>query len=48
MGAGIDKKGEVNNRMQLYQNQFAQTMANLLGYTFVSNHTTGEAIQYKR
>ncbi|MEI6264516.1 MAG: alkaline phosphatase family protein [Sphingobacteriia bacterium] len=46
IGAGIEKKGEVNNRMQLYQNQFAQTMAHLLGYTFTSNHPIGAVIPY--
>jgi hypothetical protein len=31
--------------MQLYQEQFAQTMAKLLGYTFKADHPIGEEIK---
>jgi hypothetical protein len=48
IGTGVDKKGEVNKSMQLYQNQFAQTMAHLLGFTFTSNHPTGAIIPYSK
>lgn len=38
MGPGIVKKGEVNQRMQLFQAQVAQTVAKVLGKVFKTNH----------
>jgi hypothetical protein len=38
LGAGIEAKGEIKNNEQLYQAQIAQTIARLLGYTFVAGH----------
>lgn len=38
IGPGIAAKGEINTNMQIYQQQFAQTIAGLLGYTFKANH----------
>lgn len=45
MGPGIKATGEMKEPMQLYQKQFAQTMANLLGYNFTAEHPIGEAIK---
>lgn len=47
MGPGIKAKGEIKEPMHLYQKQFAQTMANLLGFTFKASHPIGEAINLK-
>jgi bisphosphoglycerate-independent phosphoglycerate mutase (AlkP superfamily) len=44
MGPGIAAKGEIKTPMQLYQKQFAQTMASLLGFTFKAEHPIGERI----
>ena len=38
MGVGIPSKGEMKNDIQLYQDQFAQTMAKLMGYTYKAKH----------
>jgi hypothetical protein len=45
LAPGMPAKGEVKSGMQLYQGQFAQTIAKLLGYTFVANHPVGEEIK---
>lgn len=45
MGPGIKATGEMKEPVQLYQKQFAQTMANLLGYNFKAEHPVGEAIK---
>jgi hypothetical protein len=45
IGPGITAKGEIQGDMQLYQKQFAQTMASLLGLTFTAEHPVGEKIQ---
>jgi bisphosphoglycerate-independent phosphoglycerate mutase (AlkP superfamily) len=37
LGAGIAPKGEIKTGEQLYQAQMAQTIAHLLGYTFIAN-----------
>lgn len=44
MGPGIQAKGEVKTNQQLYQKQFAQTMAAVLGLTFTAEHPIGEKI----
>lgn len=44
MGPQIDAKGEMTNENQLYQNQFAQTMAKIMGYTFGANHPIANEI----
>jgi bisphosphoglycerate-independent phosphoglycerate mutase (AlkP superfamily) len=44
MGPGINAKGEVKQPEQLYQKQFAQTIAHLLGFHFRCEHTVGEKI----
>ena len=38
IGTGIAAKGEQKDNVQLYQQQFAQTIAKLLGYTFKASH----------
>lgn len=44
MGAGIPAKGEVKTEQQFYQQQFAQTMAKLMGFTFKANHPIAKEI----
>ncbi|NRT13855.1 hypothetical protein HNP99_000180 [Flavobacterium sp. 28A] len=44
MGPQIEPKGEMKNENQLYQNQFAQTMAKIMGYTFEANHPIANEI----
>jgi hypothetical protein len=41
----VKARGEVKENMQLYQKQFAQTMASLLGLTFKAEHPIGEKIK---
>lgn len=48
MGPGIKAKGEVKSTQQLYQKQFAQTMAAILGLTFTAEHPIGEKIDLNR
>lgn len=48
MGPGIPAKGEVKINQQLYQKQFAQTMAAILGLTFTAEHPIGEKIDLNR
>lgn len=45
MGPGIPAKGEVKTSQQLYQKQFAQTMAAILGMHFTAEHPVGEKIE---
>ncbi|MEO8721532.1 MAG: hypothetical protein ABI297_03645 [Ginsengibacter sp.] len=44
MGPDTPAKGEVKSDMQIYQKQFAQTMAALLGLKFVANHVVENGI----
>lgn len=44
IGTGILPKGEVKTETQLYQNQFAQTIAKLLGYTYKAEHPIAKEI----
>ncbi len=44
MAPGITGKGELKTSMQLYQKQFAQTMASLLGFRYAPVHPVGKAI----
>lgn len=48
MGPGITAKGEIKNNQQLYQRQFAQTIAGLLGFKFTAEHPIGEKIDLNR
>jgi hypothetical protein len=45
IGAGVIVKGEMKNETQLYQEQFAQTIAKLLGYTFKADHPVAKEIR---
>ena len=45
MGPNTPLGGEVKSDVQLYQKQFAQTMAKLMGYTFKANHPIAEEIK---
>jgi arylsulfatase A-like enzyme len=44
MGPTIDATGEMKNETQLFQEQFAQTIAKLLGYTFTAEHPIAKEI----
>ena len=41
---GVPAKGELKNNAQVYQQQLAQTMANLLGETFKAKHPIAESL----
>jgi len=45
MGPTIDPVGEKKNNAQVYQNQFAQTIAKLLGYTYKAKHPIAKEIK---
>jgi hypothetical protein len=45
MGPGIPAKGEVKTAGQVYQAQYAQTIAHLLGFTFTATHPVARAFQ---
>ena len=45
LGPDSPALGEVKTQGQIYQDQFAQTAAKLLGFTFTANHPVGEPIQ---
>ncbi|MEO6542057.1 MAG: alkaline phosphatase family protein, partial [Ferruginibacter sp.] len=48
MGPGIKPKGEVKTTQQLYQKQFAQTMAAILGLTFTAEHPVADKIDLNK
>jgi hypothetical protein len=41
----MSTKGEMKTEIQLYQKQFAQTIAKLLGYTFKTDHPVAEEVK---
>ena len=45
IGPDTPSLGEVKTHSQIYQNQYAQTIANLLGFDFTSSHPVGKAIK---
>ncbi|MDF2192146.1 sulfatase-like hydrolase/transferase [Paraflavitalea sp. CAU 1676] len=45
MGPDTKPLGEVKTAGQIYQDQFAQTIANLLGFQFTPKHPVGEAVK---
>lgn len=45
IGPGIQAKGEIKEPMQLFQKQFAQTFARLLGYTYHAEHPIADEIK---
>jgi hypothetical protein len=46
MGPDTPVRGELKTDMQLYQQQFAQTFARLMGYTYTADHPIAAAILY--
>lgn len=44
LGPDTPNRGEVNSSMQVYQQQFAQTIATLMGYTYKATHPVADAI----
>ena len=44
LGPGIPAKGEIRTPGQIYQEQYAQTIAALLGFQFTANHPVAPAI----
>ena len=44
MGPNIKPKGEVKTEGQIYQKQFAQTIAKVLGYTYKADHPIADEI----
>lgn len=45
LGPGIPAKGEAKTSMQVYQKQFAQTVAQLLGLQYKANHPIADAVK---
>ena len=45
MGTGVAATGEQKTNVQLYQQQFAQTIAKLLGYTYKAKHPISPEIK---
>lgn len=46
MGPDTPAQGERRSEMQLYQQQFAQTIAQLMGYTYTADHPVAGAISH--
>ncbi len=46
MGPNTSSNGEIKIDVQLYQKQFAQTIAKLMGYTFKANHPIADEIKF--
>lgn len=46
IGPDTPVRGEVVNDVQLYQMQFAQTIANLMGYIYTADHPIAEPVRY--
>lgn len=46
MGPDTPQRGELSNSAPLYQQQFAQTFAKLLGYTYTAKHPVADEILY--
>ncbi len=46
LGPDTPERGELKAEMQLYQKQFAQTIARLMGYTYSAAHPIAEEIHY--
>ena len=44
MGPDTPAKGEIITEMQIYQKQFAQTIASLLGLKFIAGHPVANAV----
>jgi hypothetical protein len=48
LGPGIPAKGEIKTSQQFFQEQFAQTMAQILNLTFKANHGIADPIPYTK
>jgi hypothetical protein len=48
MGPDTPSKGEVKSDMQIYQKQFAQTIASLLGLKFTAEHPVANSVSEVR
>jgi hypothetical protein len=46
MGPDTPVRGELKSEMQLYQQQFAQTIAKLMGYTYTADHPIADEILF--
>lgn len=46
IGPDAPARGEINSDMQLYQQQFAQSIAKILGYTYTAKHPIADEILY--
>jgi hypothetical protein len=44
IGPGTRPLGEIKSKVQLYQKQFAQTIARLMGHTFTASHPIADPI----
>ena len=45
MGPDTPATGEMKSQSQIYQDQFAQTVAQLMGFKFTANHPIGEPVK---
>lgn len=45
IGPGVPVRGEVRDQGQIYQDQIAQTVAHMLGFTFTANHPVGDRVE---
>lgn len=45
MGPGVAAKGEMKIPLQVYQNQFAQTISKILGYIYKAGHPVAEEVK---
>lgn len=45
MGPDTPATGEIKTNTQIYQDQFAQTAAQILGFNFTANHPVGEPVK---
>jgi hypothetical protein len=47
IGPDTPAGGEMKNKVQIYQDQFAQTAARMMGFTFTANHPVGEGVEFE-
>jgi len=45
IGPGTPAGGEMKEKSRIYQDQIAQTAANLTGFDFKANHPVGEPVK---
>lgn len=46
IGAGVDPRGEIKTPGQIYEAQYAQTIAQLLGFRFTAEHPVAEGVRF--